>query len=92
MEKAFDKEDADFSNMLEEEAPLWISNVKHKAVLEVDEKGTEASGATSVEIETTSAPLEEPFEMNINRPFFLLIEEEETDTILFMGAIYEPGT
>lgn len=92
MEKAFDKEDADFSNMLKEEAPLWISDIKHKAVLEVDEKGTEASGATSVEIETTSAPLEEPFEMNIDRPFFLLIEEEETDTILFMGAIYEPGT
>jgi serine protease inhibitor len=91
MEIAFDSEKADFMEMVtwEGEPRLYISEVKHKAFVEVHEKGTEAAGATSVEMKLECAPLFS-FTMKVNRPFFFLIEDEETGTILFMGALSFP--
>jgi serpin B len=90
MESAFNRSEADFSNMIEEEAPLWIDQVKQKTFIEVNEEGTEAAAATSIEMETTSAPANEPFYMEVNRPFFFTITDEETGSILFMGEISNP--
>jgi len=92
MKTAFDHNEADFSNMIEENDPIWIDQVKQKTFIEVNEEGTEAAGATSIEMETTSAPAneEEPFYMEVNRPFFFTITDEETGTILFMGEIANP--
>ncbi len=91
MTSAFDR-DADFSKLIEENNPVWISEVKQKTFIDVDEKGTEAAGATSVGMETTSAPVEEekPFKMDVNRPFFFAIVDEGTGVILFMGSVYTP--
>lgn len=88
---AFD-EKAKFKNMIEEEVPVWISQVMHKSYLEVNEEGTEAAAATSVEMETTSAPIGKPFSMNVNRPFFTIITDDDTGTILFIGYISNPKT
>lgn len=88
---AFDKDHADFSHMIKEEDPLWISLIKQKAYTDINEKGTEAAAATSVEMKTTSAPVDGPFFMNVNRPFFIAITDNETDTILFMGWIVNPS-
>ncbi|HLR69270.1 MAG TPA: serpin family protein, partial [Virgibacillus sp.] len=63
------------------------SQVKQKTFIDVNEEGTEASAATSVEMETTSASIDEPFHMEVNRPFFITIVDEETEAILFMGSI-----
>jgi serine protease inhibitor len=80
---------ADFSGMAK--APLAISEVLHKAVVEVNEEGTEAAAVTSVGMRITSVrPEPEPFKMIIDHPFFMAIADQETGTILFMGAIYEP--
>lgn len=91
MTTAFD-EQADFTKMVEETDEVWISDVKQKTFLLVDEEGTEAAAATSVEIETTSAPMptDEPFLMEINRPFFLFITDDETGAILFAGKVASP--
>ncbi|MBP1968322.1 serpin B [Virgibacillus natechei] len=89
MESAFD-EDANFPKMIEEDDPLWISQVKQKTFIDVNEEGTEAAAATSVEMEITSAPIDEPFHMEVNRPFFITITDDETDAILFMGSISNP--
>src|SRR5690625_4028808 len=89
MKSAFDK-DADFSQMIQEDNPVWISQVKQKTFIDVNEEGTEASAATSVEMETTSASIDEPFHMEVNRPFFIAIVDEETEAILFMGSINNP--
>ncbi len=71
---------------------LFISRVKHKTYLDVNEEGTEAAAATSVEVGVTSAPVEpeKPFEMVVDRPFFLAIRDRQTGAILFMGAIVDP--
>lgn len=90
MADAFNEENADFSTMIKSEDPLWISQVKQKTFIDVNEKGTEAAAATSVEMETTSAPIDEPFYMEVNRPFFIAITDDETDAILFMGLIANP--
>lgn len=90
MPSAFN-EQADFSKMVEENVPLAISQVKQKAFIDVNEEGTEAAAATSIKIEMTSAPVEEPpFYMEVNRPFLLAITDHKTDAILFLGSIHNP--
>ena len=80
---------ADFSRMADLEAlgkNLYIGEVLHKAVVEVNEEGTEAAAVTSVGIRATSAP---PAFM-ANRPFFFAIRDNETKTVLFMGTVVDP--
>ncbi|MRR57055.1 MAG: hypothetical protein EG824_02405 [Deltaproteobacteria bacterium] len=45
---------ADFSGMGWPKGKLWISLIRHKAVIEVNEEGTKAAGVTAVEMETKS--------------------------------------
>ena len=89
MTTAFDQ-GANFSKMIKEDQPLRISNVKQKTFIDVNEEGTEAAAATSVGMEKTSAPIDGPFHMEVNRPFFFTITDDETSTILFMGSISNP--
>lgn len=63
-----------------------VSQVLHKAVLEVDEVGTTAAAATTVGITSYSLPT---FFM-VNRPFFFFIYHEDTNSILFMGRVTNP--
>lgn len=78
---------ADFSNMNEHER-VFISDVIHKAFVNVDEEGTEAAAATAVIIRETA--IMEPRIFNANRPFIFLIRENESGNILFMGRINNP--
>ncbi|KAJ8009398.1 hypothetical protein DPEC_G00088470 [Dallia pectoralis] len=76
---------ADFS-AISEEAKLKVSKVNHKAVLTVDEKGTEAAAATTIEI----MPMSLPGTVKLNRPFLMYILESTTKSIVFMGKITNP--
>ncbi|MGH8000336.1 MAG: serpin family protein [Brasilonema sp.] len=71
---------------------LKMSEVKHKTFVEVNEEGTEAAAATSVEIMPLSAQSSppKPFRMIVDRPFFCAIRDNQTGSILFMGSIVEP--
>lgn len=91
IEAAF-TERANFSHLIEETNGLAISEVKQKTYIDVDEVGTEAAAATSVEIVETSLVVdeEEPFEMDVNRPFIFAITDTETGAILFLGQINDP--
>ena len=91
MKEAF-KRSADFSNLCEcGPGDVFISDVYHKAVVEVNEKGTEAAAATAIRMKLTSAmPVEEPFHMVVDRPFLMAIVDDETGLILFMGVISDP--
>lgn len=74
---------ADFGGMAS--GPLWISRVKHKTVLEVNEEGSEAAGATAV-LMTRSVPAS----FTVDRPFFCAIRDEMTGETLFMGMVNQP--
>ena len=80
---------ADFSNL--STASTQISEVKHKTFIEVNEEGTEAAAATSVGIRLTAAPIGEPFQLVVDRPFFFAIRDNKTGTVLFMGNIQNPS-
>jgi serpin B len=79
---------ADFSGMTGSK-DLFISDVFHKAYLNVKEEGTEAAAATAVLMKITSAPMN-PVELVVDRPFLFFIREHETNTILFMGRVVSP--
>ncbi|MBU8918046.1 serpin family protein [Bacillus sp. FJAT-29953] len=89
METAFDSR-ANFSKMVKETDPIMISEVKQKTFIDVNEAGTEAAAATSVQMVKESASIDNPFFIEVNRPFFMAITEEESGTILFMGLISDP--
>ena len=89
MKIAFAPGRADFSRMADLETlgkNLYIGEVLHKAVVEVNEEGAEAAAVTSIGIRATSAP---PAFM-ANRPFFFAIRDNETKTVLFMGTVVDP--
>ena len=76
---------ADFTRMY---APgeIFISEVKHKAFVDVNEEGTEAAAATSVGVAPTSMPTS----FVVDRPFVFVIREKLSGTILFMGKVVDP--
>ncbi|XP_069014742.1 alpha-1-antitrypsin homolog [Embiotoca jacksoni] len=78
-------DNADFSGM-SDEVKLKASKVSHQAVLSVDETGTEAAAATTIEI----MPMSMPETIALNRPFMVFILEHSTKSILFMGKINNP--
>ena len=89
MDVAFSPSRADFGRMAPLEAldgNLYIGEVLQKAVVEVNEEGTEAAAATKVEIKLESAP---PVFI-VDRPFFFAIRDNQTKTVLFMGVLMEP--
>lgn len=88
MTTAFEN-NANFSKMIQENIPLFISEVKQKTFIDINEEGTEAAAVTSIAVLETSAPAE-PFYMKVNRPFFMAITDDKTGTILFMGSIANP--
>ena len=61
--------------------------INQSTVLEVSEEGTEAAAVTIAEIMGGSISNVPPIEMNIDRPFIYLIEEQSTGAILFMGHV-----
>jgi len=80
---------ADFSRMADLEVlgqNLYIGDVRHKAIVEVNEEGTEAAAVTSVEMRVESAPPA----FIADRPFFFAIRDNETKTVLFMGTVVDP--
>jgi len=88
MAVAFDRNSANFAK-INPDNQLYITKVKHKTFIKVNEEGTEAAAVTSVGVGVTSVPAN-PLEFLVNRPFLYLITEEDTGAILFMGRVENP--
>ncbi|XP_051579201.1 protein Z-dependent protease inhibitor [Myxocyprinus asiaticus] len=71
---------------LSKDAGLKVSQVLHKAVIEVDEKGTTAAAATSMGITAYSLPAT----FIVDRPFFFFLYHEATHSLMFMGRVIDP--
>jgi serpin B len=89
MEIAFDPYSADFSNINPDEQ-LYISFVKHKTFIDVNEMGTEAAAVTVVGISFTSIGTDTPYYFTVNKPFLFAITERDTQSIIFLGKVMEP--
>ncbi|XP_074471566.1 alpha-1-antitrypsin homolog [Sebastes fasciatus] len=76
---------ADFSG-ISDEVMLKVSKVSHKAMLSVTEMGTEAAA------NTINEPVFIGFARTVrmDRPFWVFILENSTESILFMGKISNP--
>lgn len=86
---AFSPSEADFSGINPNEQ-LFISEVRHKAFVDVNEEGTEAAAVTSVVIDRTSAGPGAPIAFYVNRPFVFMIREKFTNALIFAGRVMEP--
>ena len=75
---------ADFS-LFNDKLPLAVDSIIHKAVVEVDEKGTVAAAATSIVPVVVSASYSAEF--HANHPFIFMIKDNKTDGILFLGQV-----
>ena len=92
MSEAFDPKRAEFEGMALSPPPIYINRVIHRAVVEVNEEGTEAAAVTAGLCDTLSLRSSEPrrFQMILDRPFFFVIRDDHSNMILFMGAVNDP--
>ncbi|HMA83539.1 MAG TPA: serpin family protein [Candidatus Thermoplasmatota archaeon] len=82
---------ADFSGITGNK-DLHISDVLHKAYIDVNEKGTEAAAATAVIMRLTSnGGTSSRITFDCDHPFFFMLQHKETGTILFMGTVEHPA-
>jgi serine protease inhibitor len=94
MPRAFTK-DAEFDGMTLSPDPadkLHISQVLHKAFVEVNEKGTEAAAAVVMMEAGAPRPEAAPFVpvFRADKPFVFAIRDKGTGTILFLGRMMNP--
>jgi serpin B len=82
-------EKADFSG-IDGTRDLYISAVVHKAFVDVNEKGTEAAGATGVIVGARSAGVRRVAEFKADHPFVFLIRDRRSDSVLFLGRLANP--
>ncbi|KAL8182579.1 UNVERIFIED_CONTAM: hypothetical protein K2H54_058411 [Gekko kuhli] len=87
MTDAFSRGQANFTGMSKNN-DLFLSQVYHKAFVEVNEEGTEAAAATAAAVTTRSS--EEPVVFKADHPFLFFIRHNKTQTILFFGRFCAP--
>jgi serpin B len=95
MTLAFDRQKADFTGIHQFQTPadrLLISQVFHKAFVEVNEKGTEAAAATAVSMARAGAApsADEPKAFIVDHPFLFLLHDRDSGVVLFLGRVTEP--
>lgn len=84
--EAFMAGPADFSGISDEE--IYISRVRHKSFVEVNEEGTEAAAVTSVEFRETSISM--PVQFHVDQPFLFALKEKNTNSLMFIGKVMDP--
>ena len=86
MTDAFSEKMANLSKISDD---LYVSDVRQKTFIKVNEEGTEATAVTEEVLKAKGGdePQTKILEFNMNRPFAYLIREKKTGTILFMGKV-----
>jgi serpin B len=90
MPDAFNSSIADFSDM-DGGHDLYVHDVVHKALIAVDENGTEAAAATEVGTVVVVVVRPPTSSLVVDRPFLFLIRDNATSTILFLGRVADPS-
>ncbi|XP_055543076.1 serine protease inhibitor 28Dc-like [Wyeomyia smithii] len=66
--------------------PLYVSQIKHKVNLSVDERGTEGAAVTMTLIDRAGAQVY----FNANQPFLIYVRHDPTRLPLFYGTVFDP--
>ena len=77
---------ADFSRIAPAGEGFFISEVKQKAFVEVNEEGTVAAAVTGVNMADSARPT-----FRVDRPFVFAIRERFSGTLLFLGQVVNPA-
>jgi serpin B len=81
---------ADFSG-IDPKQRLAISEVVHKAFVDVAEQGTEAAAATGVAMRALAVRMPEPpVVFRADHPFLFLIRDTRSGVVLFIGRLMNP--
>jgi len=80
---------ADFSG-IDDRRDLMLSQVRHKAFVDVNEEGTEAAAATGVAARLVSMQVQPRRVFRADHPFVFLIRDTRTGAILFAGRLANP--
>merc|ERR1711962_983751 len=83
----FAADSADLSGITSE--PVFVSDIIHQTKIEVNEEGSEAAAVTGFQIDIRNGG-STPIMLNINRPFFFVIQDLKNNIPLFMGKIVNP--
>ena len=81
----FDPQKADFSLISKNQKQFYVSQMKQKAAIEVNEEGTKTTAVT-VSMMTGSNIVNGKGEFHANRPFVYVIQEWSSGAIFFIGT------
>lgn len=85
MSDAFEMGKADFSG-INGKRDLFISDIYHKAFIEVNEEGTEAGAGAAAIIVASISPV-----FRADHPFVFIIKDNRSGSILFIGRLMNPA-
>jgi serine protease inhibitor len=92
--RAFDSKQAQFDGVRAVLGKVWLDEILHKTMVDVNEAGTEAAAVTAMAFVAMKA-MQRPqrsFHMVVDRPFVIAIRDLSSSTILFLGCIGDPGS
>jgi len=81
--------DADLSGISASE--LAVQAVLHESVLKLDEQGLEGAAATAVMMRLLSLPTGKPVQLNVDRPFLLVVRHQKTGVVYFLARVVDPA-
>jgi serpin B len=73
---------------------LALSDVLHKTFIAIDEDGTEAAAATTIQLVSfgiIAGPRPQPLQVHLDRPFLLAIQHKPSGVCLFLARINDPN-
>jgi len=89
LKDSFDEVRADFS-VISPRKDIFITDIRHKAFIKVNEEGTEAAAVTVIAV-MSGHRIEPKYKIfRADRPFLFYIRHNPSNTILFMGRVMEP--
>ncbi|HEY1550461.1 MAG TPA: serpin family protein [Kofleriaceae bacterium] len=89
VEQAFEPKVANFSG-IDGGADLFVQDAIHKATITVDEEGAEAAAATGISVGGDAGSSGTPPSLICDHSFVLMIYDQVTGSVLFMGRISDP--
>lgn len=76
--------------MVDSSPGLYVSEIFHKSLIEVNGEGTEAAAVTAAVFREKGLRVEKKVDFVADHPFFFLIREDATCAILFVGSVLNP--